>query len=326
MPCPLYARFAQLSSAIFLFGLLSCAQAAELGDAVVRSHIGQPLAADIELTALADETAAVQVQLASPDVYRGANIEMAPVLASLSMSVMRRDGRQYLHITSIKAVDADHLNIFLELKDGGRRAVRAATLWLTADPHPAPAPPPPPPAPAPLSSQALEAATARAAMNAAPMAPPLRPVQARPAACKQQYSAEQIQTCAALDQKNAALTAQIVELEDKVRLLQLAIEARRAPSARPVAMPAPKAAVAPDQKARRSLPWLPIGIATAGLVAALLALAWFMRRKRKTDKGRTRLAAPAKSGFIASVKHRLMPGKKEAEAEAEPVEPTLPEQ
>jgi hypothetical protein len=65
--------------------------AAELGDARVGSHAGQQLVADIELTSVEDATRPVQVRLASPDVYQGANLVMPPVLSSLNMNVMRRD-------------------------------------------------------------------------------------------------------------------------------------------------------------------------------------------------------------------------------------------
>jgi hypothetical protein len=169
---------------------LACAGAgaAELGEATVRSYLGQPLSADIELTALApDEVAGLQVRLASPDVYRGANISMNPVLQTAHLAVVRREQRQYLRITSARRVDADYLHLYLELGAGGRSAVRAVTLWLSADPAPAPAPPPaPPPAPLPApviahapvpaspatsvaapeaqASPALVAARARAAM------------------------------------------------------------------------------------------------------------------------------------------------------------------
>ena len=133
-----FASFLSFCSAIVLSGVLASAQAAELGEPLVRSFIGQPLVADIELAALADEATPVQVKLANPDVYRGAGIGMHPVLSSLNMTVMRREGRQFLHITSIKPLDAEYVHIFLELADGGRRSVRGTTLWLTPDPHPVP--------------------------------------------------------------------------------------------------------------------------------------------------------------------------------------------
>ena len=137
----------------FLFLILiliaGAAHAAELGEPRVASHIGQQLVADIELTLLEDANTAVQARLASPEVYNGAGIAVPPVLSSLTLTVMRRDGRQFLHATTLRPVEADHLHLYLELVDHGQRVVRLATLWLTPDPNPAPAIVPAPAEPAP---------------------------------------------------------------------------------------------------------------------------------------------------------------------------------
>jgi pilus assembly protein FimV len=130
----------QLATMLFACGLVARVHAAEIGDVKVNSFIGQHLSADIELTALDDPAAVVQVRLASLDVYRGANLDMPAVLASLNLSVMRREGKQFLHITSTRPVDVDHLHVYLELSDGGHKGVRLATLWFAPDPTP-PAPP-----------------------------------------------------------------------------------------------------------------------------------------------------------------------------------------
>ncbi|GJJ05269.1 hypothetical protein RugamoR64_58070 [Duganella rhizosphaerae] len=147
--------------------LAAAAPAAELGDIAVRSYIGQPLAADIELVQLApDEVSALQVRLAQQDVYRGANITMNPALASLRLSVVRRDGRQFLHVTTTRAIDAEYVHLFLELSAAGRQDVRAATVWLQADPNPAPPPPP-----AMTAAQAAALARAERAVREAAPAP-----------------------------------------------------------------------------------------------------------------------------------------------------------
>ena len=95
------------------------------------------------------------MRLAHPNVYRGANIGMPAVLSTLAMTVTQRDGRQFLHVTSLRPVDAGHLHLYLELTDKGQRAVRLVTLWLTPDPNPpAPTPAPlsvPPPTPLPVT-------------------------------------------------------------------------------------------------------------------------------------------------------------------------------
>ncbi len=123
---------------LLLVGLLTGqAGAAELGEPVVKSFIGQPLVADIELVAMGpDEAHNLQARIARPDVFRGANISMSPILNSLRVSVARRDGRVFLHITSIMPVDADYLHLYLELASGSNSDVRSALLWLTPDPRP----------------------------------------------------------------------------------------------------------------------------------------------------------------------------------------------
>ncbi|MYN47266.1 hypothetical protein GTP23_19665 [Pseudoduganella sp. FT93W] len=141
--------------------LATAAPAAELGDIAVRSYIGQPLSADIELVQVApDEAASLQVRLAQENVYRGANISMNPALTGLHMTIVRRDGRQYLRVSTSRPIEADYLHLFLELSGGGRQEVRAATVWLQADPNPSmrtsavPAAAVGSPAPAPLPAVA----------------------------------------------------------------------------------------------------------------------------------------------------------------------------
>jgi predicted lipid-binding transport protein (Tim44 family) len=118
-----------------------------------------------------------------------------------------------------------------------------------------------------------------------------------------------------------------VELEDKVRVLTVAMHAAVEPApARPAIKPAPlKVAPAKPAAAQRArpvsrTPWLFIGIAGALMVALIGALAYVLLRKRKgqgTAKAATGLKARA---LIVSVRDRLLPAKKappEAELAAE---------
>jgi hypothetical protein len=294
MPCLRFADLLRLFSALCLSGLLSCAQAAELGEPVVRSYIGQPLVADIELTSLLNTSAPVSVRLANADVYKGANIAMHPVLASLNMSVMRRDGRQFLHITSVRQVDSENVHLFLDLTEGGRRNVRAVTLWFTPDPTPAPKPPPPPvpapiavPVPAPIAAPVHAPPVAQAPQPERPRPARVISVPSSAAACPQpQFSEEQIKSCAAMDYKNGLLSAQIVELEEKVKQLQLAIEGKGdTPPAAAVKKaapppPPPKAAAKAAPKEEAGFPWL----LTIGIVLGLALVGgavWFFLSRRK---------------------------------------------
>jgi pilus assembly protein FimV len=242
--------------------LAPAARAAELGEASVRSFIGQQLAADIELVSLTpDEAAGLQVRLAPADVYQGASITMNPALASVHLSVVRRDQRQFLHITTLKPVDANYVHLFLELGVPGHYDVRAATLWLQADPHPAPSPAPAPvavaPAPQPAGATpaeleagaeaALRAARARVARPAAaatfrtPVVPPLVRERSE-AACAPQAARPNARECVMLDRRSAALTEKLVALEDKVKVLQTALNSKTTPDSKP----------APDSKPVRA--------------------------------------------------------------------------
>ncbi|NHZ35499.1 type IV pilus assembly protein FimV [Massilia rubra] len=343
-----HSRIARLarSGIILIFGLilagaLASAHAAELGEAQVRSYIGQPLVADVELTALAESperAASVQVRLADADVWRGANVRMHPVLSNLTLSVMRRDGRHFLHITSVKPVESDYVHLFLMLGEGGKREVRAVTLWLSHDPQPAPPPAPvpltvpvpvPDPVPVPVRVPAsLPAAPARVAPAPAPR--PVRVLQLPSAASSScpQISEDQLKTCVDLDRKNGVLSARIVELEEKVKLLQRAIEGKSAAAshaaasaghdaasashaaeaashaaapashaAEPAAPPPilSRAALAKKNAAKKGeeFPWMLIGAAAGATLVTALAV-WFLLRRRKRKAAlSTEGAAPA---------------------------------
>lgn len=306
--------------------LLSCGVgAAELGEPRISSYLGQPLALELELTALASPATPVQARLARPDVYRGANIGMPAVLSTLAMRVTQRDGRQFLRVTSSAPVESSRLHLYLELADGSERDVRLVTIFITPNPNP-PAPAVPLPVPAPTQAQApapvpvvadlpvapvaasrpvvaavkpvpvkppkpikppkpskplavvKEAPTpepAAAAQASAPSPTPL-PVPASapaaaPAATCAPSSADSAPVCAALDVKNALLREQIGTLEDKVRVLQVALGA--SPSAvvqDKVAKPATprpsRKRSAPEPDASTPWGWI------AGAVIAVLVL------------------------------------------------------
>lgn len=264
-------------SAFFHSTLIACAaaglalppaMAAELGEMTVQSHVGQPLQAEIELTALAPEEAnGVAVRLASPDVYRGGGIGMDAALSTLTITPLERGGHRYVRVSTQQAIQAAHVHLYLLLGNGNAAIVRLATLWLT------PAPPPPPslvaiaparPAPslAAPPDAAMLAARARAegmlrppavfvAPPAAPRAaaavirppatvgpPPLRRPAAPVAACAPQADAAQAEACVALDQKNAALNDKLGELEGKIGALQKALAQPVTTAALPAAAPA----------------------------------------------------------------------------------------
>ncbi|MGX9699365.1 type IV pilus assembly protein FimV [Janthinobacterium lividum] len=294
------------SSSLPRWSLIACAaaslalppvMAAELGEMAVLSHVGQPLLAEIELTALAPEEAnGVAVRLASPDVYRGGGIGMDPALQTLTISPLERGGRHYVRVSTRQAIQAGHVHLYLLLGSGNGAVVRLGTVWLTAAPPVAaavsapvrPAIPVPVPISAPLPRAAAGAPSPDAAALAAraraeglvrparvfvpPVAPapavpalrpaPLRRATAPVAACAPQANVEQAQACVALDEKNAALNEKLGELEGKLGALQKALAQPAIAAAVAAPAAAPAEARVPHAKPKPLVP--PAGEKAAG--------------------------------------------------------------
>ena len=135
MQSSIVSRWSLIACAAASLALSPVVGAAELGEMAVLSHVGQPLLAEIELTALAPEEAnGVMVRLASPDVYRGGGIGMDPALQTLTISPLERAGRHYVRVATRQAIQAGHVHLYLLLGNGSGAIVRLGTLWLTPAP------------------------------------------------------------------------------------------------------------------------------------------------------------------------------------------------
>lgn len=338
---------AQRRLSLFFFSclLLGSVRAAELGEPRVSSYRGQPLVADIELGAVDEPNASVQARVANADVYRGASLGLPPVLPYLNINVVRRDGRQFIHVTSTKPVDSEMLHLFLELSDGGRRDVRLATLWLAQDTRPAPvAAPVPVPAPVAAPEPAPRPRVLAALPAPVTTLPPVVRAPA-PVACRPHA---QDNTCAVLDTKNAALRAKLAGLETKIKVLEssLAVAAVKPvpvkPEAKPSAAapvkveavkptlipavklpPAPVAVLVKPKKTKAAArapsatPWGWIAVAAGvALLAAGAIVALLLLRRRRRLAAAALAAAPPGPPVMAGVKNRLLP---EEDAMGEPV-------
>lgn len=229
--------------------LLSCgAGAAELGEPRISSFIGQPLAVEVELTALAAPATPVQARLANPNVYRGANIGMPAVLSTLAMTVREQGGRQFLRVTSSMPVESSRLHLYLELADGGGRDVRLVTLFFVANPNPPPVPAPVA-VPVPVKAPVVAEASAPAVVPPKPVAvvKPAPPRPARPAP--------------------AAKPVVVAKAEAKAEPEPETVAPTSAPVIKPVAKPAP------TQLPKPALPTspLPLPVAAATLASASCA-------------------------------------------------------
>ncbi|MEW6312736.1 MAG: FimV/HubP family polar landmark protein [Pseudomonadota bacterium] len=173
--------------AVLITGVLllpSWALAAGLGKLTVISALGQPLRAEIELAAVQpEELATLSARLASPQMFRQANIQYAAVLTGIKFSIEKRaNGTPYVKLVSAQAVNEPFLDMLVELSWASGRLVREYTALL--DPPGYTVPEAPAARPDAVVSPVQEPAPAPAAEAApAPEAeqPPMEPQPEQPA-------------------------------------------------------------------------------------------------------------------------------------------------
>jgi len=121
-----------LTSAVASAVLLAAsANAAGLGKLTVLSSLGQPLRAEIELTAVTpEEASALVAKLAPADAFRSANIDFNPALMSLRFEVEPRNGKQVIKVSSSQPINEPFVDMLLELNWNGGRMVREYTFLL----------------------------------------------------------------------------------------------------------------------------------------------------------------------------------------------------
>lgn len=120
-----------LSAAVLSAMVFSNVSAAGLGKLTVLSALGQPLRAEIELTAVSkDEAGALSAKMASAEAFRQAGIEYSPVLSLLHFSVEQRGERPFIRVTSTQPVNEPFVDMLLELSSSNGRLVREYTFLL----------------------------------------------------------------------------------------------------------------------------------------------------------------------------------------------------
>lgn len=114
----------------FIYGavlwLCSTAQAAGLGPMTVRSLLGQPLVADIELV-IRDrrELDGLSASIASADAHRRANISYRVAALGLKAAIQAgKDGRHFIRVESAQPVTEPTLKLLIELSSPGGQALR----------------------------------------------------------------------------------------------------------------------------------------------------------------------------------------------------------
>lgn len=166
--------------AAMMLAFWGSAGAAGLGRINVMSSLGQPLRAEVELSATADELDSMVARMAPPEAFKRANMEYTSLLGGVKMTIERRSPRSVIKLSSDRPINEPFVGLLLDLNWAGGRLLREYTFLL--DPAEMPGQRPVAPAVAPISSP-LVAEPARSGEPAAPAvaAPAPTPVESRPA-------------------------------------------------------------------------------------------------------------------------------------------------
>jgi pilus assembly protein FimV len=137
------------AAALLCTGLLQAtdAQALALGRMTVKSPLGEPLRAEVEVLEISKEEAgSLTVGLAPIEAFRAAGMDLNAALAGVQIALQRRpDGRAYLTLVGNRPVGEPFMDMILEANWATGRIVRDYTL-LFDPPNLRPA------APAPLAA------------------------------------------------------------------------------------------------------------------------------------------------------------------------------
>jgi len=120
-----------MASCLVLSGVAPSAHAAGLGRINVFSALGQPLRAEIELSATRDELSGLRAGLASAEAFRQAGLDLPSNLLEIKFSVDRRpDGRAVIKLSSDRPINDPFIDMLLEINWPAGRLVREYTFLL----------------------------------------------------------------------------------------------------------------------------------------------------------------------------------------------------
>lgn len=106
------------------------ADAAGLGKITVYSGLGQPLRAEVEVSATKAELSNMTARLASQDAFAQAGIEYASTLLGIRFSLDQKGGQPVIRVSSDKPINDPFVDMLLELSWPSGRLVREYTFLL----------------------------------------------------------------------------------------------------------------------------------------------------------------------------------------------------
>lgn len=120
-----------VASALLVSGLPSTAYAAGLGRLSVFSALGQPLRAEIEVTATREELADMKARLASQETFKQAGLDYASSLLDIRFNLEKRpNGNAVIKLSSSRPINEPFLDMLLQLDWSSGRLVREYTFLL----------------------------------------------------------------------------------------------------------------------------------------------------------------------------------------------------
>jgi len=120
-----------VASCLALSGVPLAAHAAGLGKIVVFSALGQPLRAEIEVSAPPEELSGMKAQLAPPEAFKQAGLDYATTLLGIRFVMDKRaNGQSVIKLSSDKPINDPFIDMLLELNWASGRLVREYTFLL----------------------------------------------------------------------------------------------------------------------------------------------------------------------------------------------------
>ena len=130
------------AAVLSLLGASLDAQAVALGAITVRSALGEPLRADIEIPQISSEEAAsFKANVASPQAFRAAGVDYTQALSGAKVTLQRRpNGQAFLRVVGQRPVNEPFLGIVVEANWAKGSIVRDYTMLVDPPGRVAPAP------------------------------------------------------------------------------------------------------------------------------------------------------------------------------------------
>ncbi|MCW5605085.1 MAG: pilus assembly protein FimV, partial [Burkholderiales bacterium] len=107
-----------------------CGHAAGLGQINVFSGLGQPLRAEIAVSATAQELQSLTARIASADAFRAANLPFSAAAAAVRVSVDARGGRPVVRLSSVRPINDPFVELLVELNWASGQLAREYTFLL----------------------------------------------------------------------------------------------------------------------------------------------------------------------------------------------------